>query len=197
VSTNPIEKKSIQLNIIHSWPGKSDTNENKVPTVVVYDKTNLRLPPTSWGFKSESEAERADDNRVYREWFKTSLRPLSIDGGEHDVERWYEDYLHKLYEHIERTLARDLYGKAWRDSAIQFVFSVPTSWTGPTVENFKRIAKRAGFGDDSRPGHSIVMGLTEPEAVAVHTSVEASGRLQVRDIYTIVDANQSSGLLSH
>jgi hypothetical protein len=164
------------------WPGKADTNENKVPTVVVYDQENNHLPPTSWGFKSEHESERAADNRVYREWFKTRLNPLSVNtsSGEHDVERWYEDYLKKLYEHIEKTISRELVGSTWSDATIEYVFSTPTSWFGPTVENFKRIARRAGFEDVTRPRHLIIMGLTEPEAVAVHTSVEASGRLRVR-----------------
>jgi hypothetical protein len=167
---------------VYSWPGKTDTNENKVPTVVVYEKENNHLPPTSWGFKSESETERAAANRVYREWFKTQLGPLSVNSGEHDVERWYEDYLKKLYEHIEKTISRELVGSTWKDATIEYVFSSPTSWSGPTVENFKRIARRAGFEDVTRPHHSIIMGLTEPEAVAVHTSIEASGRLRVRFI---------------
>jgi hypothetical protein len=147
--------------------------------VVVYSTESNDLPPTSWGFKSEGESERAAMGRVYREWFKTQLGPLPVGGGEHDVERWYEDYLRKLYEHIERTLSRDLHGTSWKDASIEFVFSVPTSWSGPTVENFRRILRRAGFEDATKPRHAIIMGLTEPEAVAVHTSVEAAGRLRV------------------
>jgi hypothetical protein len=117
---------------------------------------------------------------VYREWFKTDLGPLPIGcSTEHDVERWYEDYVRKLYEHIERILSRELIGTSWKDATIEYVFSVPTSWSGPTVENFKRIVKSAGFEHASRPRHSIIIGLTEPEAVAVHTSVEAAGQLRV------------------
>ncbi|KAF2433505.1 hypothetical protein EJ08DRAFT_583792 [Tothia fuscella] len=181
---------------IQRWPGKSDVNENKCSTIVVYNKSATHQPPTSGGFKSESEAERADANRVYREWFKTRLGPLSNSAGEQEVERWYRDYLQKLYEHIERTLSRDLFGKSWQNAVLNYIFSVPTSWDGAVVENFRRLAISAGFEHPSRPAHSIIIGMTEPEAVAVHTSIEAAGRLEIGQTILICDAGGGTTDLS-
>jgi hypothetical protein len=46
---------------------------------------------------------------------------------------------------------------------------VPTTWKPvPTVERFRSVINRAGFG--KHPNHRIDIGLTEAEAAAVHTS---------------------------
>lgn len=89
-----------------------------------------------------------------------------------EVEKWYEDYLRLLYTHIEFKLNPELLRK-WHTAKIEFIFSVPTTWKPPTVEKFRAIAERAGFG--TVWCHTLSVGLTEAEAAAVHTSVEASG----------------------
>jgi hypothetical protein len=38
----------------------------------------------------------------------------------------------------------------------------------PTVERFKGVVERAGFG--THPNHKAIIGLTEAEAAAVHTA---------------------------
>ena len=57
------------------------------------------------------------------------------------------------------------------------IFSVPTTWQWSIVEKFRTIAGRAGFGNAWN--HSLNIGLTEAEAVAVHTSIEASAIFSV------------------
>jgi hypothetical protein len=57
----------------------------------------------------------------------------------------------------------------WENANIEFVFSVPTTWKPvPTVERFRSVVKRAGFG--AYPNHKVDIGLTEAEAAAVHTA---------------------------
>ena len=90
-----------------------------------------------------------------------------------EVEKWYEDYLRLLYRHIEFKLSPELLRTPWHNAKIEFIFSVPTTWKPPTVENFRALAERAGFG--TAWSHTLTVGLTEAEAAAVHTSVEASG----------------------
>jgi hypothetical protein len=59
----------------------------------------------------------------------------------------------------------------WEDANIEFIFSVPTTWkTVPTVERFRSIIQRAGFGN--HPNHRADIGLTEAEAAAVHTALK-------------------------
>ncbi len=150
---------------------------------------NNHQTPCSWGFLSETAAEQNAEDKDYIEWFKTFLDPIrlhkkqvedstdapkSID----DVEKWYEDYLRLLYRHIEFKLSPELSGIAWQDARIEFLFSVPTTWKPEIVENLRSIAQRAGFGCGNK--HLMSIGLTEAEAAAVHTSIEASGIFQVR-----------------
>ena len=91
---------------------------------------------------------------------------------------WYEDYLRLLYRHLEFKLASELQGTSWQRATVEFLFGVPTTWGPPVVESFRSIILRAGF--EGWPGHSVTIGLTEAEAAAVHTSIEASGIFQVR-----------------
>ena len=173
---------------IQKWPGRSQANENKVPTVLVYPNSNPQTP-SSWGFLSETAAEQNAEDKDYKDWFKTFLDPIyfnkkqvenntDIPRSIADVEKWYEDYLRLLYRHIEFKLSPELSRTSWQDARIEFLFSVPTTWKPETVENLKSVALRAGFGSGQK--HSISIGLTEAEAAAVHTSIEASGIFVVR-----------------
>jgi hypothetical protein len=173
---------------VQKWPGRFQANENKVPTVVVYPTG--KSEPSSWGFLSETIAETTAEDKEYREWFKTSLDPEKLlkkqaEDPENtaksvaEVEKWYEDYFRKLYQYLAFKLDSELSGVTWRDARIEFLFSVPTTWApNPTVELFRSITSKAGFGDQM--GHSVTIGLTEAEAAAVHVSTEASGIFRVR-----------------
>lgn len=80
----------------------------------------------------------------------------------------YCDYFQLLYRSIEARLRGEVASR-WEDANIEFIFSVPTTWKpNPTVERFRKLAERAGFGKS--PSHSVVIGLTEAEAAAVHTA---------------------------
>lgn len=72
----------------------------------------------------------------------------------------------------------------WEDARIEFIFSVPTTWKPhPTVERFRSITARAGFG--RYPNHKSTIGLTEAEAAAVHMSRESPAifRVRIDEIY--------------
>lgn len=185
---------------IQKWPGRSQANENKVPTIVVYP--NHTTGPSSWGFLSETASEQ---NKDYKEWFKTHLDPVRLAQAQEqdpqdaprsvdEVEKYYTDYLHQLYRHIEIQLASHLEGATWQNAKIEFIFSVPTTWKPEIVERFRNIVQRAGFG--SWPSHQVDIGLTEAEAAAVHTSVEASGIFKERDVLLVCDAGGGTTDLS-
>lgn len=172
---------------IQKWPGKAYAHENKVPTILAYPKGSPI--PSSWGFHSEMPAEQNSLNREHKDWFKTSLDPKYLERRQKDdptsapssmeeVGKLYEDYLRALYKHIEFKLSPELSRTTWHKSRIEFVFSVPTTWEPSTVELFRSIAALAGFGQ--APHHIINIGLTEAEAAAIHTSVEAPRIFKVR-----------------
>lgn len=188
---------------IQKWPGRSQANENKVPTVVVYPSN--QTVPSSWGFWSETASEQHANDKNYQDWFKTYLDPARLAQEQQDdpegapksiqeVEKWYEDYLRLLYRHIEFKLASELQGATWQDARIEFIFSVPTTWRPEVVETYRVIAQRAGFG--GWPSHQVTIGLTEAEAAAVHTSIEASGIFRERDVLLVCDAGGGTTDLS-
>ncbi|KAF2279926.1 uncharacterized protein EI97DRAFT_477419 [Westerdykella ornata] len=189
---------------VQKWPGRFQANENKVPTVIVYP--NHASEPSSWGFLSETVAESTAEDKDYKEWFKTCLDPAKLAQKQREdpdsapksleeVEKWYEDYLKKMYEYLAFKLGSEISGADWTTARIEFIFSVPTTWpTYPTVENFKRIVRRSGFG--SHPQHSVTIGLTEAEAAAVHVSTEAPGIFREGDILLVCDAGGGTTDLS-
>jgi hypothetical protein len=189
---------------VQKWPGRYQANENKVPTVVVYPTGSRE--PSSWGFLSETIAETTAEDKEYKEWFKICLDPEKLrirqredpEGAPaslQEVERWYGDYLRKMYEYLSMKLGTELSGVGWEEARIEFIFSVPTTWAPiPTVENFKRIARESGFG--IHHGHSLTIGLTEAEAAAVHVSIEAPGIFRENDVLLVCDAGGGTTDLS-
>lgn len=58
-----------------------------------------------------------------------------------------------MYEYLSFKLGGELSGTDWANARIEFIFSVPTTWpVVPTVESFKSIVSRSGFG--SHPTHA-------------------------------------------
>lgn len=189
---------------VQKWPGRFQANENKVPTVVVYP-TGCN-EPSSWGFLSETVAETTAEDKEYKEWFKTCLDPDKLrqkqkedpEGAPEslqEVEKWYGDYLRKMYDYLSFKLGGELSGVIWEGARLEFIFSVPTTWAPvPTVENFKRIVKKSGFGSHS--SHRVTIGLTEAEAAAVHVSSEAPGIFRENDVLLVCDAGGGTTDLS-
>ncbi|KAJ4293692.1 hypothetical protein N0V90_008976 [Kalmusia sp. IMI 367209] len=191
---------------VQKWPGRFQANENKVPTVVVYPITTPNPTPSSWGFLSETIAETTAQDKDYKEWFKTLLSPPHLLKKQREdpegapvnmpeVEKWYRDYLSKMYEYLAFKLGGELSGVTWEEARVEFIFSVPTTWEPvPTVERFKAIVGEAGFGVHSF--HGVTIGLTEAEAAAVHVSTEAPGIFRENDILLVCDAGGGTTDLS-
>ncbi|KAE8828155.1 hypothetical protein PTNB85_07340 [Pyrenophora teres f. teres] len=189
---------------VQKWPGRFQANENKVPTVVVYPTDSQE--PSSWGFLSETAAETAAEDKEYKEWFKTCLDPEKLRQKQMDdpesppqnlqeVEKWYSDYLRKMYEYLSVKLGGEISGVSWEEARVEFIFSVPTTWAPvPVVENFKRLVKEAGYG--SHKNHVVTIGLTEAEAAAVHISTEAPGIFRENDVLLVCDAGGGTTDLS-
>lgn len=94
------------------------------------------------------------------------------------VKTYYTDFLKKLYAHIKKNLSIELPALKFEDETIEFIFSVPTTWSLGVAEDLRLLAQEAGFGQDS-PSHSVQIGLTEAEAAAVCTLGTESERYGV------------------
>lgn len=133
---------------------------------------------SSWGFlttKGHVEDEKPED---VCEWFKIYLDPEEYEKARekgadaprtHErVRDAYRDYLSKIHLQIEKELGRST-GTTWNRARIEFLFSVPTTWTSLGVtKDFETLVREAGFGRDS-PNHTVSISLTEAEAAAVYT----------------------------
>ena len=190
---------------MQKWPGRAQACENKVPTVLVYPHGSSKA--SSWGFLAESKTEQNPDFGTTREWFKTLLdrdffeqeqvqHPLGTPDSYSEVEGWCRDYLGFLYESIKLKLSSELATISWDDAEIEFIFSVPTTWKHPAVENFRHLIQQAGFGGTLNANHSVTIGLTEAEAAAIHVSTESVGIFRERDLLLICDAGGGTTDLS-
>ncbi|KAL8669022.1 MAG: hypothetical protein Q9168_006377, partial [Polycauliona sp. 1 TL-2023] len=188
---------------IQKWPGRGQANENKVPTILVYPHHQNK--PSSWGFLSETISEQNAADKDYKDWFKTFLDPARLSQKQaedpvyspcslEEIERLYEDYHRLLYKHIEFKLSSELSNIPWHAANVEFIFSVPTTWPPHIVEKYREIVQRAGFAQCRN--HTLSIGLTEAEAAAVHTSLEASGIFQEKDILLVCDAGGGTTDLS-
>jgi len=104
--------------------------------------------------------------------------PQGIPGTIRDVRLWYLDFLSALYDHIIAHL-NEISWLEDGNSTFEYIFSLPTSWkdNDKLVEDFKEIAKEAGFGSDENS--SVAIGLTEGEASAVYTAKCLEHKFQV------------------
>lgn len=83
----------------------------------------------------------------------------------------YRDFLEKLHVAVKAAISKELdrVKVSWVNARIDFIFSVPATWTdipgtlGRIASKLEEAAKTT-FGSQS--GHRVSIGLTEPEAAA-------------------------------
>jgi hypothetical protein len=101
------------------------------------------------------------------------------------------DYLRQVYAHVKSSVEGKTgraYSGGWADMAVEFLFSVPTTWTSLDIINsFKTVVRSAGFGTGG-PRHSVKVDLTEAEAAAVTTLKNSAVHFSVGSVFLTVDA---------
>lgn len=107
------------------------------------------------------------------------------------AQQFVTDYLRQVYLHVKSTIEHQTgIGPftGWKDLAVEFIFSVPTTWRNFEVVNtFKASIKKAGFGTEG-PRHKSTVELTESEAAAVATIKSTAINFEKDDIFLTVDA---------
>ena len=204
VAYNTVAHGNDMVRWVQRWPGRTSQNENKVPTMLLYP--HAQDLPTAWGFRAESQSQQIQDHGAAREWFKTLLDPENFarekdrypfEYQNHlDVRQWFRDYLRLLYGHLRTTLSSEVPNFNWNLAKIEFLFSVPTTWSPAIVEQYKSLVTEAGFGGAAYSSHSVTVSLTEPEAAAVYTSTHAAGIFKDGDILVVCDAGGGTTDLS-
>ncbi|KAI8713376.1 hypothetical protein NCS52_01281900 [Fusarium sp. LHS14.1] len=154
----------------------------KTPTRVFYNDKKV----VGWGLKAPDH-QRADV--TCNEWFK-----LDLDQRADDVRPVYIDFLTCLYQEISGHYSPKMLGQMpWEDAQVHFLFSVPATWDASTVEIFRDFASAAGF--DRPSGHTLDIGLTEPQAVAAFQlfQLKTTFSFQPGEVVLVVDAGGGTG----
>ncbi|KAI4241365.1 MAG: hypothetical protein LQ352_007465 [Teloschistes flavicans] len=177
--------------LIQKWPGKEDKTENKVPTSLIYHDDKLQ----SWGFLCDDPDQPDHPDPKRKQYFKLwldrnhlrTVYPESDAGVSHeDVQRWFTDFLKKLYKYIKEIFLNGPYAEQWK-GRVDFVFSVPTTWKSRNVvSTFKECIQKAGF--KNRKNHTVSIGLTEAEAAAIYTFRSKALSIKSKDMILVCDA---------
>lgn len=190
----------LPIQTISDWPGSGDRGERKVPTALVYNANNT---VSFWGFLCADNNDDTTPPRKTRcEFFKLSLGAETLAGAHAqgitgapasalEAQRLTTDYLAQVYRHIKGSIERELGRQhigGWTDMSVQFLFSVPTTWTSlRVVRAFKTVIRDAGFGvEGSR--HKAEVDLTEAEVAAVATLKTSNVRFDLGSLFLSVDA---------
>jgi hypothetical protein len=173
------------------WPGgQLGAGDQKVPTTLIYSPNG---PVFTWGFGCDREA--MTPAQTYCCNFKTYLDQdslttargyqLQTPGSVSQAKRWITDYLRQIYMHIKGSMERS--GQGWIGRRIEFLFSVPTTWTNQAIiQNFRSAIEDAGFG--SEESHIATVDLTEAESAAVHIMKGGQIRFNEGNIILVCDA---------
>jgi hypothetical protein len=198
----------VEPRTIQKWPGNGNVKADKVVfQASCHGHPRLILPqvPTSlcyredrrisWGFETQQDdsehLEVHDWFKIFldqKEYEKFRLRGEEVPPSYEHVKKYYRDFLRKLYRHIKKILSAELPRLSFEEETIQFIFSVPTTWSPGVAEDLRALASEAGFGREG-VNHSLEVGLTEAEAAAVCTLGTESERYSVSDSYYFPNSN--------
>lgn len=189
------------IQVISDWPGSGDRAERKVPTTLVYNADGTL---SSWGAMcaDDDEGQAPWNGKIRREFFKIFMEPDTLAEAQQrgfasaprttlEAQQFVTDFLREIYSHIKESIEIQMGQRhvgGWKDTAVEFLFSVPTTWTSLSMINqFKTIIRNAGFGEEG-PRHSAQVDLTEAEAAAVATLKTSAIHFNMESLFLAVDA---------
>ncbi|KAK8115582.1 HSP70 family protein [Apiospora sp. TS-2023a] len=185
-----------RIRVCQNWSkfGYKNGDTNFLPTVLAFPKNRSLLDELPKQCGNLTKELRENKSLEVYEWFKKdfpgNLRVRLSSGNpdrrttqvsSHSVENanstdtmiLYRHFLTWLYQAVREEIKVELEKDgpcSWEDAHIEFIFSIPATWNridetlGRIASKLERVAKTAGFGEIK--GHSVKVGLTEPEAAA-------------------------------
>ncbi|TVY89880.1 hypothetical protein LAWI1_G005493 [Lachnellula willkommii] len=180
---------------IQDWPGlPPDSVETKAPTKIIttHDSAEPR-----WGFLCNLEDEYQGAGEL-GEHFKIYLDQETIDaarkervknvvGTTEEALKLVTEYLRQIHQHLKFSIESQT--GPWTEKKIEFLFSLPTTWTSfETTNRFHKAIVAAGFTSENPTKHAAKLELTEAEAAAVYVATNPQVALRNQDIILICDA---------
>ncbi|EAW24744.1 Hsp70 family protein [Aspergillus fischeri NRRL 181] len=168
--------------LISTWPGPSRDTETvfKAPSRIAYaTENNPRVTTNRWGYQVEPGMLSyswtkllLDQGTPLTQYDDSTLETASQTGilklpeGKTAVDV-VADYLSEVYQHILKTISKNITEADLRITPLEFWLTVPAIWSDRALDATRTAAQRAGFGkSSSRPMDQIFL-ISEPEAAAV------------------------------
>ncbi|KAL4789394.1 actin-like ATPase domain-containing protein [Aspergillus venezuelensis] len=193
--------------LINTWPGPSRDSETvlKSPSRIAYAADNPRVTKNRWGYQVEPGMSACswtklllDQNTPLTQYDDSSLETAAQSGilrvpeGKSAVDV-AADYLSNVYDHIIKTLEKNITEEALQVTPLEFWFTVPAIWSDQAQNSTKAAAERAGFagGKLGRTNDKVFL-VTEPEAAAItalkkYTSGKLGGSIKAGDGVLVCD----------
>ncbi|KAF7157792.1 hypothetical protein CNMCM6106_003921 [Aspergillus hiratsukae] len=192
--------------LISTWPGPSRDTETvfKAPSRIAYATENSRVTTNRWGYQVEPGMLSyswtkllLDQGTPLTQYDDSTLETASQTGilklpkGKTAVDV-VADYLSEVYQHILKTISKNITEADLRITPLEFWFTVPAIWSDRALDATRSAAQRAGFGKSSlRPMDQIFL-ISEPEAAAVtalkkYTTSSMGGSVKAGDGVLVCD----------
>ena len=164
--------------LINSWPGPTRDTATvlKTPSRIAYSDDNPRIGKQRWGYQVEPGMIAyswtkllLDENTPLTKYDDAALDSssgagiLKLPEGKTAVDV-VSDYLSEVYNHILKTIAKQITEEALSITPLEFWFTVPAIWSDQAQSATRTAAQRAGFGSRSR---DLIFMISEPEAAAI------------------------------
>ncbi|KAF7169279.1 hypothetical protein CNMCM5623_002075 [Aspergillus felis] len=193
--------------LISTWPGPSRDTETvfKAPSRIAYAaENNSRVTTDRWGYQVEPGMSSyswtkllLDQGTPLTQYDDSTLETASQTGilklpeGKSAVDV-VADYLSEVYQHILKTISKNITEADLLITPLEFWFTVPAIWSDRALDATRTAAQRAGFGKSSlRPMDQIFL-ISEPEAAAVtalkkYTTSSMGGSVKAGDGVLVCD----------
>ncbi|GIJ81658.1 hypothetical protein Asppvi_000157 [Aspergillus pseudoviridinutans] len=193
--------------LISTWPGPSRDTETvfKAPSRIAYAaENNSRVTTNRWGYQVEPGMSSyswtkllLDQGAPLTQYDDSTLETASKTGilklpeGKSAVDV-VADYLSEVYQHILKTISKNITEADLLITPLEFWFTVPAIWSDRALDATRTAAQRAGFGKTSlRPMDQIFL-ISEPEAAAVtalkkYTTSSMGGSVKAGDGVLVCD----------
>ncbi|KAK9554850.1 hypothetical protein V6Z77_006137 [Aspergillus fumigatus] len=193
--------------LISTWPGPSRDTETvfKAPSrIACASENNSRVTTNRWGYQVEPGMLSYSwtkllldqgtpltqyDDRTLETASQTGILKLPEGKTAVDV---VADYLSEVYQHILKTISKNITEDDLRITPLEFWLTVPAIWSDRALDATRTAAQRAGFGKSpSRPMDQIFL-ISEPEAAAVtalkkYTTSSIGGSVKAGDGVLVCD----------
>lgn len=181
--------KPNHVNIITNWESQlwSNSDENKVPTCLSYKNGEV----SSWGYDVPSNEiavrlfkllllNESDVPDHLRDSSQMNSAKLLLETTGKSVIEVISDYIREVWKHSLENIKKSIGRQMVELSRFQIVVTVPAIWPMYAQSRMEEAIKLAGILGERAAGNTTVTFISEPEAAALATMDDMSGREDIQ-----------------